>query len=95
MIVAKFKICTVNKEAEKRMKKTLCIFLSIVSLMMCGCAVSGQAHIDSGNQKLSEVKQWELLSEAYRYVFPLMMMNQTMKTATNGIRYNRLILKAA
>ena len=65
------------------MKKTLCIFLSIVSLMMCGCAVSGEAHIDSGNQKLSEVKQWELLSEAYRYVFPLMMMNQTMKTATN------------
>ena len=31
----------------------------------------------------TEAEQWELLSEAYRYTFPLVLMDLTMKSATN------------
>ena len=32
---------------------------------------------------LNEAEQWDLLSEAYRYTFPLVLMDLTMKSATN------------
>lgn len=66
------------------MKRTLCMLLAITLLMtLCSCTAPEQLPTNGENANLSETEQWELLSEAYRYTFPLMIMNQTMKTATN------------
>jgi len=56
-------------------KKVLAIILAAAALLVCfsSCAKKDQ----------TEAGQWELLSEAYRYTFPLVLMDLTMKAATN------------
>lgn len=56
------------------MKKVLAIILASVLLTSSSsCAKKAP----------TEAEQWELLSEAYRYTFPLVLMDLTMKSATN------------
>ncbi len=69
-----------------RMKK-LCLVLAIalVACVGCGCVAAKtnqQSSSDSANG-ISEEDQWNLVFEAYRYTFPLMMTDWTMKAATN------------
>ncbi len=56
------------------MKKLFLIMLAVL-LMVNGSACAKSA--------LTEDEQWELLDEAYRYTFPLVLMDWTMKSATN------------
>ena len=56
------------------MKKILTILVAAV-LLVCGSSCAKRVPTES--------EQWELLSEAYRYTFPLVLMDLTMKSATN------------
>jgi len=56
------------------MKKVFAIITAAVLLVCSGSC----AKKDS-----TEASQWELVSEAYRYTFPLVLMDLTMKSATN------------
>ena len=55
------------------MKKFLSVFLSAV-ILLTGCADKGKTTPDS---------VWDLVSEAYTYVFPLVIMNATKTSSTN------------
>ena len=56
------------------MKKVLTAVIA-AALLVSGCS--------SAKNVPTEAEQWELLSEAYRYTFPLVLMDLTMKAATN------------
>lgn len=58
------------------MKKILAIIIAAAMLVsVSACAKKAP----------TETEQWELLSEAYRYTFPLVLMDLTMKSATNTV----------
>jgi Uncharacterized conserved protein len=56
------------------MKKFLVIIIAAVLLVWSSACTK---------KTMTEAEQWGLLSEAYRYTFPLVLMNLTMKSSTN------------
>lgn len=56
------------------MKKVFAIIIT-AALLVCSSSCA--------KKDPTEAEQWELLSEAYRYTFPLVLMDMTMKSATN------------
>lgn len=61
------------------MKKTIRTVLTaaVTAGALCICALM------TAWAQTAEGTQWELLSQAYQYTFPLVLMDQTMKAATN------------
>lgn len=65
------------------MKKRIHVGLAVVLLATLLTGVINSCATMTAQAETEEDAQWELLSEAYQYTFPLVLMDQTMKAATN------------
>lgn len=67
------------------MKKSLLFTLSIVIICSGLTACESQKDTGADDSPEKQVEQWSTLAEAYRYVYPLVLMYATMKSATNTV----------
>ena len=77
------------------MKKSVALIVCM-AILLCSCVVVAQTNLASENdekiflskadtmEKISEDDVWKTIKEAYVYSFPLVLMDATMKSATNA-----------